>query len=38
MTSRANLVVAVAYQYAAVYLKFVCTHAEYDAIDAATVE
>ena len=33
-----RLVVAVAYRYAAVYLKFVGTHAEYDAIDAATVE
>jgi hypothetical protein len=32
-----RLVVAVAYQYGAVYIKFVGTHAEYDRIDAATV-
>ena len=33
-----RLVVAVAYRFGIVYLKFVGTHAEYDAIDAQTVE
>jgi len=33
-----RLVVAVAYRFAALYIKFVGTHADYDAIDAATVE
>ena len=33
-----RLVVAVAYRFAAVYIKFIGTHAEYDAIDAETVE
>lgn len=33
-----RLVVSVAYQYQAVYVKFVGTHKEYDAIDAETVE
>lgn len=33
-----RLVVAVAYRFAALYVKFVGTHAEYDAINAATVE
>lgn len=33
-----RLVVAVAYRFAALYIKFVGTHAEYDAINAATVE
>ncbi|MFC5499198.1 type II toxin-antitoxin system HigB family toxin [Caenimonas terrae] len=33
-----RLVVAVAYRYETVYVKFIGTHAEYDAIDAATVE
>lgn len=33
-----RLVVAVAYRFAALYIKFVGRHAEYDAIDAATVE
>ncbi|MBK6999842.1 MAG: type II toxin-antitoxin system HigB family toxin [Rhodoferax sp.] len=33
-----RLVVAVAYRFAAVYVKFVGTHAQYDAIDADTVE
>jgi mRNA interferase HigB len=31
-------VVAVAYRFQALYVKFVGTHAQYDAIDAATVE
>ena len=33
-----RLVVAVAYRFEAVYVKFVGTHAQYDAIDAATIE
>lgn len=33
-----RLVVSVAYQYQAVYVKFIGTHKEYDAIDAETVE
>ncbi len=33
-----RLVVSVAYRYQAVYVKFVGTHGEYDAIDAETVE
>ena len=33
-----RLVVAVAYQFSALYIKFVGTHAQYDAIDATTVE
>lgn len=33
-----RLVVSVAYRYRAVYVKFVGTHAEYDAIDAETVD
>lgn len=33
-----RLVVAVAYLYQALYIKFIGTHAEYDAIDAETVE
>lgn len=33
-----RLVVAVAYRFAAVYVKFVGTHAQYDAIQALTVE
>lgn len=36
--NRYRLIVAVAYRYEAVYIKFVGTHAEYDRIDAATVE
>ena len=31
-------VVSVAYQYQAVYVKFIGTHQEYDAIDAETIE
>ena len=33
-----RLVVSVAYRYQAVYLKFIGTHAQYDAVDAETVE
>lgn len=33
-----RLVVAVAYRYGAVYIKFIGTHRQYDAIDADTVE
>ncbi|MHB1430066.1 MAG: type II toxin-antitoxin system HigB family toxin [Rhodocyclaceae bacterium] len=33
-----RLVVAVAYRYQAVYVKFIGTHAEYDAVDAETVD
>jgi mRNA interferase HigB len=33
-----RLVVAVAYRFGAIYIKFVGTHAQYDAIDADTVE
>jgi mRNA interferase HigB len=33
-----RLVVAVAYRFGAVYIKFVGTHEQYDAIDANTVE
>lgn len=33
-----RLIVSVAYRYQAVYVKFIGTHAEYDAIDAETVE
>lgn len=33
-----RLVVAVAYRFQAIYVKFVGTHAQYDAIDAYTVE
>jgi len=33
-----RLTVAVAYQFAAVYIKFVGTHGQYNAIDADTVE
>ena len=33
-----RLVAAVAYRYGAVDIKFIGTHAQYDAIDAATVE
>ncbi|WP_206860776.1 type II toxin-antitoxin system HigB family toxin [Lysobacter changpingensis] len=33
-----RLVVAVAYNVGVVYIKFIGTHAEYDKVDAATVE
>lgn len=33
-----RLIVAVAYRFQAVYIKFVGTHADYDQVDAATVE
>lgn len=33
-----RLIAAVAYHYAAVYIKFVGTHKQYDAINADTVE
>lgn len=33
-----RLVVSVAYLYQAVYVKFIGTHQEYDAIDAETIE
>ena len=33
-----RLVIAVAYRYSALYIKFVGTHKQYDAIDADTVE
>ena len=33
-----RLVVAVAYQFEAVYIKFIGTHAQYDAVDAETIE
>lgn len=33
-----RLVVAVAYRYGALYIKFVGTHKQYDVIDADTVE
>ncbi|VVN44909.1 mRNA interferase toxin HigB [Pseudomonas fluorescens] len=33
-----RLVVAVAYRFGAVYIKFVGTHKQYDAVDANTVE
>ncbi len=33
-----RLITAVAYRYQAIYVKFIGTHAEYDAIDAETVE
>lgn len=33
-----RLIVAVAYRFQAIYIKFVGTHAEYDRVDAKTVE
>lgn len=33
-----RLIVSVAYQFGAVYIKFIGTHAQYDAINAETIE
>ena len=33
-----RLIVAVAYRFGAIYIKFVGTYAEYDAIDAETAD
>jgi mRNA interferase HigB len=33
-----RLIVAVAYDFGALYVKFIGTHKQYDAVDAATVE
>jgi mRNA interferase HigB len=33
-----RLVVAIAYQYGAMYIKFIGTHAEYDRVDVNSVE
>ena len=33
-----RLIAAIAYRFGAVYIKFIGTHAEYDTIDAATVD
>ena len=33
-----RLITAVAYRYQAVYVKFIGTHADYDTIDAETIE
>ncbi len=33
-----RLVAAVAYRFEAVYVKFIGTHAQYDAVDAETIE
>jgi mRNA interferase HigB len=33
-----RLIVAIAYRFGAVYIKFVGTHAQYDRVEAATVE
>jgi mRNA interferase HigB len=33
-----RLIVAVAYRFGAVYIKFIGSHAEYDAVDAETIE
>lgn len=33
-----RLIVAVAYRFGAVYIKFIGTHQQYDRVDAATVE
>lgn len=33
-----RLIVAIAYQFGAIYIKFIGTHQQYDAIDANTVE
>ncbi len=33
-----RLIVAIAYRFQAIYIKFIGTHAEYDKVDAVTVE
>ena len=33
-----RLIIAVAYRFGAVYIKFIGTHAQYDAINAETIE
>ncbi|MNF91191.1 mRNA interferase HigB [compost metagenome] len=33
-----HLIVAVAYRFGAIYIKFIGTHRQYDAVDADTVE
>ncbi len=33
-----RLVVSVAYKFGAIYIKFIGTHAQYDAVDAETIE
>lgn len=33
-----RMIVAVAYKFQAIYIKFIGTHAEYDKVDAASVE
>jgi mRNA interferase HigB len=33
-----RLIVAIAYRFGAVYIKFIGTHQDYDAIDAQTIE
>ncbi|MDN6549393.1 MAG: type II toxin-antitoxin system HigB family toxin, partial [Enterobacterales bacterium] len=33
-----RLVVAIAYQYQSIYIKFIGTHRQYDAVDANSVE
>ena len=33
-----RLVVSVAYKFSAIYIKFIGTHAQYDAVDAETIE
>lgn len=33
-----RLIIAVAYRFGAVYIKFIGTHQQYDKVDAATVE
>lgn len=33
-----RLIVSVAYRFGAVYIKFIGTHSQYDAIDAETIE
>ena len=33
-----RLVVSVAYKFGAIYIKFIGTHSQYDAVDAETIE